>query len=303
MILLKMNLRQKFGSKQAKAYSIVEQIHNEFYSAEDALLKEAMDILNASENSPLIKKGEILSRIGFSSMKEIKMVQEVRRKEEHSKELADTIFYYRSKYPDYKFITEKAIDSICKKYGLIFGPANRYKGDMPDKNLKDITVFLDRFDTKVYEGFVQEVNFRMSGGLDSRKTIAIDSKKSNVEEFLANVEGSVVKSLRIKGDKIEGVLNLDPGLIDDHFSNERIYAYYGQAKSKQTDIYISRLIPSTLKICAPAKDMEISGMKVVNNRMEIKDPVVLQPVENGYLIVTAWGEESKDKNVINESKN
>lgn len=53
----------------------------------------------------------------------------------------------------------------------------------------------------------------------------------------------------------------------------------------------------TLKICAPVKDMDISGLTLKDGyRLEkhIPDPVVLQPVKGGYLVVTAWGDEAND---------
>jgi hypothetical protein len=53
----------------------------------------------------------------------------------------------------------------------------------------------------------------------------------------------------------------------------------------------------TLKICAPIKDMDISGLTLKDGyRLEkhIPDPVVLQPVKGGYLVVTAWGDEAND---------
>lgn len=44
-------------------------------------------------------------------------------------------------------------------------------------------------------------------------------------------------------------------------------------------------------ICAPKKDISIP------------DAVVLQTVEDGYLIVTAWGDEAADEIVVNEKMN
>jgi hypothetical protein len=58
------------------------------------------------------------------------------------------------------------------------------------------------------------------------------------------------------------------------------------------------------KICAPIKDMDTSGMRLINNKLVyIPDPVVLFPVELGYIIVTAWGDEASDENVVNADLN
>lgn len=63
----------------------------------------------------------------------------------------------------------------------------------------------------------------------------------------------------------------------------------------------------TLQICAPVKDMDISGLELIEGykleKIHIPDPVVLQPVVGGYLILTAWGDEASDPIVVNEILN
>lgn len=46
------------------------------------------------------------------------------------------------------------------------------------------------------------------------------------------------------------------------------------------------------------RNMEKKGYQIV-----AKDPIILQPVIGGYLIVTAWGDEAGDNLVVNEVKN
>lgn len=64
---------------------------------------------------------------------------------------------------------------------------------------------------------------------------------------------------------------------------------------------------SPLQICAPIKDMDISGLELKEGyKLEkkfIPDPIVLQPVKGGYLILTAWGDEASDPLVVNNNKN
>lgn len=57
-----------------------------------------------------------------------------------------------------------------------------------------------------------------------------------------------------------------------------------------------------MEICAPVKDMETKGTRRKGHRI-YDDPVVLQPVNGGYLVVTAWGNEASDENVINHNQN
>ncbi len=60
-------------------------------------------------------------------------------------------------------------------------------------------------------------------------------------------------------------------------------------------------------ICAPKKDMDMRMMQVSADgytlEREFKDPVVLQPVKGGYLIVCAWGAEASDPIVVNNINN
>lgn len=58
-----------------------------------------------------------------------------------------------------------------------------------------------------------------------------------------------------------------------------------------------------MQIVAPQKDFDMTGKVVRNRRIEIKDPVVLQPVKHGYLVVTAWGDEASDPIVVNQINN
>lgn len=67
-----------------------------------------------------------------------------------------------------------------------------------------------------------------------------------------------------------------------------------------------------LEICAPLNqfditDLELQGKKLVKKQIKIKDPIVLCPVffknVKHYLIVTAWGIESHDSEVINQKLN
>ncbi len=61
----------------------------------------------------------------------------------------------------------------------------------------------------------------------------------------------------------------------------------------------------SFSICAPIKDMDTTNMHLNGYKLEkhVPDPVVLQPVKGGYLIVTAWGDEQSDPIVVNQKFN
>jgi hypothetical protein len=66
-----------------------------------------------------------------------------------------------------------------------------------------------------------------------------------------------------------------------------------------------RSIKKSFKICAPEKDFDTTYLTKKGHRLElnIPDPIVLQPVIGGYLIVTKWGLEASDELVKNEKAN
>lgn len=58
-----------------------------------------------------------------------------------------------------------------------------------------------------------------------------------------------------------------------------------------------------LKIIAPPSKLKMKGKKVKGHCLIQKDPIVLQPVNDGYLIVTAWGFEANDDSIKNPKMN
>lgn len=66
-----------------------------------------------------------------------------------------------------------------------------------------------------------------------------------------------------------------------------------------------RRMTTTLTICAPKSHIFLeSNQRIVNGRVEeIPDPVVLHEIEGGYIIVTKWGPEAEDEELINPITN
>lgn len=60
---------------------------------------------------------------------------------------------------------------------------------------------------------------------------------------------------------------------------------------------------SSFVICAPKSDMIETDSSFKTKFNHVPDPVVLYPVDKGYIIVTAWGDEASDQLVINHQNN
>ena len=62
-----------------------------------------------------------------------------------------------------------------------------------------------------------------------------------------------------------------------------------------------------LEICANVENFNTERSEIKNKKLIVKDPIVLQPVmyknTKHYLVVTAWGKEGEDVDVINPINN
>jgi hypothetical protein len=125
--------------KKIDTLKVIEEIHHAFYTEVDRLLESAK--ISNPVNEKIIKKAERLRKLGFIKTKEVEIYIKSKMEEISKNERIELINYFSSKYPLYKLITKESVKSICNKYGLIYGPVNYYKGDVPDVNLRHIENF------------------------------------------------------------------------------------------------------------------------------------------------------------------
>ena len=263
---------------QGKYPQVVHDIHNEFYTAGDSILQEAESLLKELEVKDLAK-GKRLAALGFGKTREAVVAIETENKLATTKEIADLVMYYRINYPNNKFITEEQVKAICEKYGLVCGDTTMYKGFVPENKLH----------------LIESFNL---------------NKKDIPFACIVDNKGDVRKILN-KSDFKE----TDTGFFDERIKSggEGFFSCNGNGKTylgyDTTELYgnSSRVMPfdDKFKICAPLKDMEIPQGKQLKGYkiMDIPDPVVLQPVRGGYLIVCAWGDEASDEIVVNQNNN
>jgi len=255
--------------------AIVDEIHNEFFTAGDNILDEAKSLLTQLETHD-IAKGKRLAALGFGKTREAVAAIETENKLATTKEIAELVVYYKVNYPNNKFITEEQVKAICEKYGLVCGETSAYKGFVPESKL----ALIERFELKK-----QDIPFMVV--YSNENEIIGYASKEDIGEYLSDQKRIYITS--INGSPV----------------------IYGGAKTPCYDKYkhlsfvqAKKETPS-LKICAPLKDMEVKSNQQVKGYkiMDIPDPVVLQPVRGGYLIVCAWGDESSDEIVVNQQMN
>jgi hypothetical protein len=245
---------------------VIEKIHHEFNTSGEELLKEAQSIINET----LLKKASRLAAIGFTQCIEVnKFFNDMK-----SKDLVDNIVRYNIRYPNNKFITEDKVKQINSKYGLVCAPIDRFKGFVPEVKLKLIEDFnLDPSDLP--EKMITNVKFSY-----------LESQASEIR--------------KIKQKYPTGIYPMSEG------------RNWGSMGVTLSHCYISSYVEienQGLVICAPRKDFNLKGLLTIGQlfmkftTIEVPDPVVLQPVKGGYLILAAWGDEASDEIIVNQTMN
>lgn len=258
--------------------SIIEQIHHEFNTASDSALAEAKAILaGVSNDSRLLT----LHQLGFKNAKGVQSHISQKGTMADYKKICDLIVEYQVKFPKHKFITEVDVQRICKKYSLGCAPVDCYHGDVPAKNVQDIAEFVERYGNYPSYELVTSINYRY-------RSLEEDEIELFQSVWLSNQNQS-----KLTKRELEAALSK--------------YRVTAQVESK-----IIRFNES-LHICAPKRDLNLKGLKqignifsrVVNNVIKetYEDPIVLCKVADGYLIVTAWGDEASDPLVVNPQSN
>lgn len=210
-----------------------------------------------------IEKAKRLKSLGFVNSVDVQEWEKVKVTDY----IAKTINEYNMIYPNNKFITEEQVELICKKYNLMCAPISFYKGFVPESKVSDIERFM-----------IHRVH---------RRDLACKNIKF-MYEYTQQEEKSALKKKYKDG--------IYPVPVNSYIEDIRIESY---------DLIDNQ----SMMICAPKKDFNLKWYQKMTRffqsvkRVEIPDPVVLQPCKGGYLIVTAWGDEASDEIVVNQNHN
>lgn len=289
-IFNKQNIMNDLPAIAEKLYpDEIQQIHNEFECASDTLLKEANEIIAEGSKADVTKLNR-LEALGFKQANNVKETKQLVEKTKLSEEQVKIIQYYKKNYPFNKFITEEQVEIICKKYNLVCGGVDRYKGFVPEKNLKEI----EDFKLKNKDTFGKYLVFHESTG------------KIEIPDLNRDLTGKFTWYIK----------EYLPVRDYTHINTPDRHEYAGTTgyvKLVNSEIYNDKFFKDqlnlqvNLQICAPVKDMDISGLELTEGykltKKHIPDPVVLQPVKGGYLCISKWGAEASDPILLNEIDN
>lgn len=215
--------------------------------------------------SSVVEKSRRLENLGFIGTPAYKEGYKEKLRIQKAEELELLLSEYSFRYPQYKFIRQEDVNVLCKKYDLVCGDVYNYQMDIPEKNIQE----MENFKLKKEDYLRQRQNVML--GTFGTSGFSSGSYYEMLNDFYKKLE-----ERRGKEEKTQNQIQNDDGTIS---------------------------YKPPFKICAPLSHFNTENQKLVGNMLVHKDPIVLQPVFKGYLIVTAWGDEASDEIVINPNKN
>lgn len=300
--------------------SIVAEIHESFTRAELELVYEAEMILKeATEENK--EKADRLTKLGFGSAKPVERLSDKKMQE------AEQLLHLRKRYsriaPQYKFLTEDKLVEICSKYKIVVGASERYTEDIPEKNQKDILnfnilddSFLEISDDKYRNAVwipkhgsgMHPKNMGTEHLYNALKHICMTTLSSYSLNFDPNIFRAMITELVLRGEKgkVEGLsYYVDQTRLSAKQKNELL------KPMKTTYFYVAADIDS---FDTKGTELESVFLNEAENDEELAesikstlyreyDPIVLAKVQGGYLVVTAWGDEAEDPDVIQPNRN
>ena len=279
----------------------VEKIHHEIDTASENLLNYTRSILESTKlkkyDSEKKSKAERLIKLGFTQSEEVKEYKKILDEnlsttstiKEH-KTLADLITYYQETYPFFKFLTTNQLNAICNKYKLIYAPVENYTKNIPNKNLLELEN-AQEIKTEDIEGILYELN----GGADFQK-------------FMSSIG---YPDMVIPQSDYQDLLKSAYGYVPPDWTNLNstglfvIWQKLGEIGSYNFDS-ISEINKSGLFIAAPKSHFNLKTLlkrgkgffKILTTKIEPKDPIVFKYVKGGILVITKWGLEAEDTELI-----
>lgn len=306
--------------------TIVKEIHSSFTAAQEQLLVEAKQLLDASGNPEKVQSSVQLSKLGFSQSENVKILSD--KEQKRAAEIKHYLDKYKKIAPQYRFITDEKRIEICKKYGLVMADVERFTGQIPDKNVQDIVNFkvLDdsclKTKTPIKWKDVPVTEMSSRHLVNAIAYMSRDSRTNIKEGHLKIVFEAFVREAARRGelDLMRHDNPEDYGGCDMYFypSGGRvdIHSSILEPQDKLPKMYIVSDIGQLdeTKALLDEEKMYLSEEKFWDQRREEEeqrrqlmmqeDPIVLAEVEGGFLIVTAWGgPEASDPDVVQPNHN
>lgn len=271
----------------------IEKIHNEIDTAQDRLIDNSTRIIEENRSTDveqaILNKAERLKSVGFTNTVEIEKADNINKnglRVISTQEQDDLLMYYKNSYPFSKFLTIGELDRICKKYGLIYAPVERYKKEVPEKNLKEIEerkkMISDDLPRNVFKvkykvsdwNIYKNIYVTKNDARHWKKSVEIDAKKEEIDEY-----------------------DLRQYLLEKYkFSKRLTFKKINIKKENRRGLFIA----------APKGHFDLKGLKKnrlgyyfhVSRTIET-DPIVFQYCRGNMVrVITKWGIEANDPSLV-----
>jgi hypothetical protein len=289
---------------------LIDEIHNEFDTAPQRILEQALEIINRESDvkieleTNIVGKALRLKSLGFEKNALVYNLTHTEREIKKSEsvidmntEMAHRVKYYTSTYPFLKFLPESELDRICDKYGLVYAPVKHYKMPVPEKNLHEIEnaqplKFADEQRDLVTYQFVNQYSVKQEDFNKVAKLFGGDTfNTEQLERIHIEYFGEIIKHR-----------------LSDTFWYYGYFASQGKIKNPVIrEAFIADAIETTydrtgLFIAAPKEHFDLTDLTFDENKgyyhaktvRIIKDPIVFRYVKGGIQVLSKWGLEAED---------
>lgn len=272
---------------------LIEEMHNEFETAPDRLLQQALNIMNIAEGEKVSTEEEILTKarklykLGFVNTELVNKMTEITKRNKTQDriikkelELAKTIKKYSEIYPKCKFLTIEELNRICKKYGLVYAQVQHYTKTVPDENLKEIEENNPYLGDWAKPLVTHHVHWTLKN-----KTSDGFLTSSDTKDWANPIIVEHEQERRYDSWDVERLLR-------------QTYRPDKMLEVKSDKCHVDIVDKSGLFIAAPKKHFNTDnlsfdgahGLFSLKRKKVIKtDPVVFKFVKDGVLIITKWG--------------
>lgn len=292
-------------NSELEIFKTITSAHEMLLTASQAILNNinAEHIKPPAMSKDKIRTLQTLKALGFENQPEV--VQAEREMEVYKRDLSEyntrkeeylekvrLLTYYQDKYPNNRFIDAETLKNLNTKFGLVTAPVQFYNAEIPDKNKQEIVDFACD---------IKDKRFLVQFTLQS-------SDVSSMQELFSDMKFDRERysyTYTVKLEKLIDAVRLGNMPSNYPFKNTpSLYLYGGRlpynvsishvVKSRMNSMLTDAYILAPSHKFTPITDHTLKDGVFAANRVktEIKDPVVLQPVIGGFLIVSHWGFES-----------
>ena len=294
---------------QKTEQELIEEIHNEFDTAPERILQQALSIISEQQGSKVSLESEIedkavrLRNLGFVKNGIVNKLGEIEKRNKEKDliinmetKMAQGIRYYARTYPFLKFLPVSELDRICDKYGLVYAPVKHYKMPVPDKNLQEIENAQrlnpdDEQKNLVTYKFVNQYSGKQE---DFNKVAELFGGDTFTTEELERIHiqyfGEIIKH-RIADTFWEYGYLASKGKIKNPVIRESFIADAVETTYDRTGLFIA----------APKEHFDLTDLTFDKKKgyfqttIQIKkDPIVFRYVKGGIQVLSKWGLEADD---------